>query len=285
MSEPETEGEALLEGVPGTGLWGLKARAEEDARPDGLFRDPLAVTWFQRLEPWFGGGIARWYSPMLQQAIALRTHILDQAVRDHLARCPQACVVELGAGFSTRFSRLQPNCSWYELDLPEVIELRASLGEPAQPNHWYLAESLFAEDWLEPLLERPARELLLLAEGLLMYFPRNRVEDLFRRLNQALPGALIAFDVLGGWNLDAAREPGEEAAAPVYWGVDRLEEVYDLFGLSPAGDLTLPAQLRHNPLYRRRIRPLSRWLLRQSWLTRRMGGTVLARLGTPGPVA
>lgn len=269
----------MLEGVPGTSLWGLKARAEEDARPDGLFKDPLAVAWFERLKPWFGGGIAQWYTPVLQQAIAIRTHILDQAVKDHLARRPAAAVVELGAGFSTRFGRLQPKCPWYELDLPEVIELRAAMREPKAPNHWYLADSLFSPDWLDTVAKHDSADLLLLAEGLLMYFPLSRVEGLFQALNHRLPGAQIAFDVMGGWNVTAARTPGEDASAPVYWGIDRFEEVYTRFGLQPAGDLTLPAQLKHNPIYQRRIKPLSRWLLSQRWLTRRMGGTVLARLG------
>lgn len=272
--------DALLEGIPGTGLWGLKARAEEDARPDGLFKDPLAVKWFKRLEPFFGGKIAEWYSPVLQQAIALRTDILDRAVRRHLQETPDPVVIELGAGFSTRFSRIGSDAPWYELDLPEVMELRASMGEPPSEQHWYLADSLFSRQWVEELSGHPPERMLLLAEGLLMYFPQHRVEELFGMLNAALPGARIAFDVMGGWNVTAAQDPGDEVAAPVYWGVKRLEQVYDLFGLRPAGDLTLPAQLRQNPLYGRRLKPISRWLLSQGWLTSRMGGTVLARLGT-----
>ena len=35
-----------------------------------------------------GGGIAEWYNPVLQQAIALRTDILDTAVREHLDQDP-----------------------------------------------------------------------------------------------------------------------------------------------------------------------------------------------------
>ncbi|PKL74743.1 MAG: hypothetical protein CVV27_18945 [Candidatus Melainabacteria bacterium HGW-Melainabacteria-1] len=270
--------DALLEGIPGTGLWGLKARAEEDGRSDGLFKDPLAVSWFARLEPFFGGAVANWYSPLLQQAIALRTDILDQAVIQHLASHSKPSIIELGAGFSTRFSRLQPDCPWFDLDLPEVIELRASMGENAASNHFYLADSIFNSDWTRSLADQDPSQLFLLAEGLLMYFPLNRVEALFQMLRQRLPGALIAFDVMGSWNLRSAQTPGEEVEAPVYWGLSRIEEAYQRFDLSLAGDLTLPAQLRAQPRYARRLSPLQRWLLSWRWLTARQGGTVLARL-------
>lgn len=274
-----SEGEdALLAGIPGTGLWGLKARSEEHERPDGLFRDPLAAKWFARLEPFFGGSIAEWYNPVLQQAIALRTDILDTAVREHLAACAEPVVVELGAGFSTRFNRLQATCPWYELDLPEVMELRAAMGEPAAARHWYLADSIFVSDWTRSLSGYDPAQTFLIAEGLLMYFPLARVEAMFAMLREALPGALIAFDVIGGWNLKAAQAPGAEVDAPVYWGLDRLTDAYERFGLSPAGDLSLPARLNRDPRYARRLRPLTRWLLGRRWLTTRLGGTVLARL-------
>ncbi|MEZ0372020.1 MAG: class I SAM-dependent methyltransferase [Candidatus Sericytochromatia bacterium] len=273
--------DAVFEGIPGTSLWGLKARAEEDARADGLFKDPLAVKWFQRLEPFFGGPIAEWYNPVLQQAIALRTDILDDAVRTHLARCQAPAVVELGAGFSTRFSRLMPDCPWFELDLPEMIELRLSMGETPAPRHSLLADSIFSPDWLTALDQQDPEQVFLIAEGLLMYFPLSRVEQLFKLLNRSLPGAWIAFDVMGGWNVAAAKGPGDEVAAPIYWGLKYLDQAYQQFGVSPAGDLTLPTRLKSEPGYQRRIKPLTRWLLGQRWLTRRMGGTVLARLKRP----
>lgn len=277
-----TTEDAVLAGIPGTSLWGLKARAEEHTRPDGLFKDDLAVSWFKRLEPYFGGPLAEWYTPVLQQAIALRTDILDQAVSAHLAAYPQASILELGAGFSTRYSRLQaqlqPAQAWYELDLPEVMELRAAMGEPAAANHWYLADSIFSESWPKALQNRETRQILLIAEGLLMYFPITRVESLFDLLKQFFVGAQIAFDVMGSWNVSAAHEPGQEVDAPIHWGLRSIQEACSRFGLEAAGDLTLPTRLKLEPRYRKRLRPLQRWILSQRWLTSRQGGTLLARI-------
>lgn len=269
----------MLSGVPGTSLWGLKARAEEHARPDRLFADPLAAQWFPYLEPFFSEALAEWYSPTLQQSIALRTTIFDRATAKHLQRSAQAVVVEMGAGFSTRFGRLQPaSGQWYELDLPEVIEARLALKEPPAANHWFLADSLFASDWMDQLSQHEPSQMLFLAEGLLMYFPLERVERLFALLRQRFAGAYLAFDVLSQWQLKRAQVPGEEVESPVYWGLKRLNDGYAQFRLLPAGDLSLSGALRQDPRLGQRLTGLQRWLLKQGWLTQYLGGTLYGKL-------
>lgn len=268
----------MLHGVPGTALWGLRARAEEALRPAGLFQDDLAQAWYERLAPFSNPELDAWYTPTLQQAIALRTLILDQAVRAHFYRCPEPVLVELGAGFSTRFSRLQPgHGQWYELDIPSLMELRLSLREAPNPRHWVLAYSVLDTDWLSHLKEHDPSQIFLLAEGLLMFFPQAEVDALFSRLAEALPGALMAFDVLGQLNFKAARAFGEALDAPVYWGAADIVQVCQRLGLIPDEDLSLPAQLRLHPDYGRELSGLQRLILKQQWLTRRMGGTVMGR--------
>jgi len=269
----------MLHGIPATSLWGLRARAEEAARSGGLFQDPLAVSWYERLSFLSEGPLDSWFTPILQQAIALRTAILDEAVRRHCLQHPEPVVIELGAGFSTRFSRIQPSQGqWYELDLPELMELRLSLKEPPAPHHWVLAYSVFDPEWLQHLAELPASQILLIAEGLLMFFPRAEVQQLFQRLQEHFAGASIAFDVMGSLNLKSAQAFGVELQAPVYWGARDLRRLPAEFGLTPAGDLSLPAQIQLEPRYAQELSWLQRLILRQRWLTRRMGGTVLARL-------
>lgn len=274
------ESDMMLSGIPGTSLWGLKARAQEHENAEGLFQDALAESWFRKLSPFFSPALARWYTPTLQRSIALRTDILDRAVRMHLQRYPNAVVVEMGAGFSTRYHRLQPaQAQWYEWDLPEMIEVRLGLQEPLAPNHHYLAYSLTDTDWMQALsLEDPERYFFI-AEGLFMYFPRETVETLLLSMQTHFSGAFIAFDVLGAFNLKAAQAPGEEVDAPVYWGVQNTETLLTELGLSAAEiDLSLPAQIRRYGHYQHYLRLMERWLLSQRWLTRKMGGTLLARL-------
>lgn len=274
------ETDMMLSGIPGTSLWGLKARAEEHQHREGLFQDPIAQRWFQQLAPFFSPALARWYSPTLQRSIALRTDILDRAVRMHMQRHAQPVIVEMGAGFSTRFHRLQPEgVLWYEWDLPEMIEVRLGLQEPQHPQHHYLAYSLTDTAWCQHLDRADPERYLFIAEGLFMYFPRATVEALIAHLKQQFAGASLAFDVLGTLNFKAAQAPGEEVDAPVYWGVRDTTRLYGELGLEPMEpDLTLPAQIRRYGHYRTYLNPIERWVLSQRWLTRRMGGTLFARL-------
>lgn len=268
--------EAFLGGVPGTGLWGLKARAEEHSFTQGLFKDPLAAAWWPRLAPYFSEQLSRWYTPVLQQSIAMRTHILDRCVQAHL-QVPGAVVIEMGAGFSTRHQRLQAQADWYELDLSEVIDLRMSLKESLSPRHFYLADSLFSNEWMKDLAAYPAENLLFIAEGLLMYFPLERVKILFADLQRYFKGSQIAFDVIGQRYLKAAQAPGEEVEAPVYWGVSRIRQAPERFGLELIRDLSLPTQVATDPAYQQRLSLIARQILKLPLLTRGMGGTVLAR--------
>ncbi len=275
----------MLSGIPGTSLWGLKARAEEHERSEGLFDDPLAKAWFAQLEPFFSPELARWYSPTLQRSIALRTDILDRAVRMHLQHHPQGVVVEMGAGFSTRYHRLSPlaGAQWYEWDLPPMIEVRLGLREPRHAHHHYLAYSITDRKALDVLKETFSEtsnpsQLLFIAEGLFMYFEQDVVEKLLQDMQHYFKGAFIAFDVLGKLNLKAAQAPGEEVDAPVYWGAADTALLLENLGLEPGYmDLTLPAQIRRYGHYKSSLRPLERWILSQRWLTRKMGGTLLGQ--------
>lgn len=278
------ETDMMLSGIPGTSLWGLKARAEEHENPEGLFQDPLAKSWFQKLKPFFSPALARWYSPTLQRSIALRTDILDRAVRMHIQRhAKDAVIIEMGAGFSTRYHRVLPRTvQWYEWDLPEMIEVRLGLREPRHENHHYLAYSLTDADWLKDLDRSHPERYLFIAEGLFMYFQRSVVEQVIGQLKAHFEGASLAFDVLGALNFKAAQAPGDEVDAPVYWGVKNVESLYGELGVVPGDlDLTLPAQIRRYGHYQHYLNPLERWVLSQRWLTRRMGGTLFARLSPP----
>jgi O-methyltransferase involved in polyketide biosynthesis len=209
----------------------------------------------------------------------LRTAQLDHLVRKHFQTFPEGLLLELGCGFSTRFSRLgRPGGRWYELDLPEMIELRASFGFPEARNHWHLAASLTEPDWPTWLPAGQAEALLIVAEGLFMYFPETEVRLLLQRLQQHFKGALIAFDVIGQWNLKAAQRAALETQSPIYWGVPDLRHCATAFGLKAAGELYLADYLNQTPAAQDYVSWLGHHLLRWPAWRARQGGTVLARL-------
>jgi len=129
-----------LAGVARTLALTLRARADEHARPDALFRDPLAVTWFAQL-PRYADQDA-WFNPAVQTSAAIRAHMYDELTERFFAAHPHPVVVELGAGLSTRYFRVgQGRACWIELDLPQAIAVRRQFdGETAE--HTFLATSI-----------------------------------------------------------------------------------------------------------------------------------------------
>ena len=132
---------------------------------------------------------------MSQVGCCGRAWIFDDEARAFIAAHPDAVVVQLGAGLDARFERLDRPAvtAWYDLDLPEVIELRQQL-LPASSNH-YLGVSMFDESWTQTVAAF-GKPVLLLCEGVLMYFDEATVKSFFASLARHLPQATLVFDIV-----------------------------------------------------------------------------------------
>ena len=117
MAESE---QARLGAVQQTLFIPLAARARAAQRRRPVLRDPKAVQ--------IAGSVdidARYGRGAFGSVTVLRTVILDTWVRAFLARNPAATVVELGTGLNSRFERVDNGLvHWFDLDLPDTIELR-----------------------------------------------------------------------------------------------------------------------------------------------------------------
>lgn len=103
----------------------LYLRAIETQRSDALIRDDKAVALVKQMNYDFS---RIKLSALDQVACVLRLREFDRYARDFLARYPEAVVVHIGCGLHTRFERVDNGqLEWYDLDLPEVIELRRKL--------------------------------------------------------------------------------------------------------------------------------------------------------------
>src|SRR5262249_22099495 len=145
-----------LTGVQKTLQLTLRARAQEHTKAHPLFRDPLAAEWSAQLL--WDPGYAMLYDDKLQTSFAVRTRVYDDATRRFLTEHPAALIVELGAGFSTRYSRLgASDAQWVEIDLPEVIAMRRVLEDEA-PDHHFLAGSIADPIWMTSLPAFPPED-------------------------------------------------------------------------------------------------------------------------------
>jgi O-methyltransferase involved in polyketide biosynthesis len=185
----EDKHQARLGAVQETLFIPLAARARETQRKHPVLRDPRAVEMVRSIDydaAKYGRGAGGFVT-------VLRTAIIDFWVRGFLAAHPAATVVELGTGLNTRFERVDNGqVHWFDLDLPDTIELRRTFFTDTERCRM-VAASVLDEDWL-PVVAQRRGPYFFVADGVLVYLPEDQVMATLARIAARFPGALIALD-------------------------------------------------------------------------------------------
>jgi methyltransferase (TIGR00027 family) len=183
MSEPSPP----VRSISDTARWVACFRALETKRPDALFRDPYA----ERLAGERGFEIAKTLPEGTKHewAWVARTYLFDQFLLREV-RAGAELVINLAAGLDARPYRmpLPATLQWIEVDLPEIISYKEGILREDRPNCRLeripmdlsdvpTRRSYFAE------LNRLARKIVVLSEGLLIYFAPEEVGALARDLS------------------------------------------------------------------------------------------------------
>ncbi len=182
-----------LSDVSETLLIPLYARAMEAQRPDAIVRDERAVALVAQLDYDFSRIKLQDHDWV---GILLRLREFDRFTRDFLARFPQGVVVHAGCGLDTRFERVDNGeVEWYDLDLPEVADLRRALIGEGGRNH-LLGCSVLDSAWLDRVSVHAGRPFLFVAEALLPYLSETEVRSLVLVLRERFPGAELVCDAM-----------------------------------------------------------------------------------------
>lgn len=232
-----------LEGVPQTLLWTLSFRAQEAARPDALLADPLAVDLVRRIDYPFEQRLGRGTNRAQWQA--LRSATFDRVVRATLAdaarRGRTPVVAALGEGLETAFWRCDDGrVHWVGVDLPQTASLRRAV-LPAHERRRHVDVSVLDDDWVDEVRNVLARtgaapsDVLVHAQGLLMYLEPDQVHALVARCAAAFPGGAMVFDGVPAWTSrvtsGAMQRAGRRAGTqdgvlvppPMPWPVSRAQ--------------------------------------------------------------
>ncbi|TAN23035.1 MAG: class I SAM-dependent methyltransferase [Acidobacteria bacterium] len=183
MASPESP---AIRNVSDTALWVAMYRALESERPDAHFRDPYA----RALAGERGARIAAQQTEATKHSwsFVARTVLADRLIAEHLAAGADM-VINLAAGLDTRPYRLDlpATLRWIEVDLPPLLDYKESILGNATPRcqlqrvRCDLADAS-ARQALFAMLSREAKRVLILTEGLLIYFPPDAVASLARDL-------------------------------------------------------------------------------------------------------
>lgn len=213
-----------LAGVPETLLIPLYMRFLETQRSDPIVRDGKAREIIESLDYNF----AQFKRPWITQVdIAVRTEIFDEATRAFIARHPQATIVNLGAGLDGRFWRVNNGqITWFDLDLPEVVELRSNFYQESGQNRT-IAKSILDWTWLDEIGRPLPQQLLIIVEGVLPYFTEDQVRTLFAQIGSRFPGAEVLFQSTSPECVKKHRKirPLKHMDAPFRWGISSAREV------------------------------------------------------------
>jgi O-methyltransferase involved in polyketide biosynthesis len=180
-----------IQGVSETMLITLYARALESRRADGLIRDDKAVEIVRGID-------YDWERLRLhghdEVAVILREREFDRFTTEFMQKFPDGIVVHIGCGLDTRFLRVDNGVvEWFDLDLPDVIELRKKLIHEENSRYHLMSCSVFDFDWMDNL-KGGQNPVLFIAEGVFPYFEETRLKGLFRELHNCFPGCEVVCD-------------------------------------------------------------------------------------------
>ncbi|MDI2028921.1 class I SAM-dependent methyltransferase [Saccharopolyspora sp. TS4A08] len=207
-----------LTGAQQTLLGPLHARALDSLRADPVLGDHAAHELAARID--FDFRRLRMDSAD-RMAVVLRAKEIDDRARDFLAAHPDAVVLHLACGLDSRPFRLEipDEARWFDVDMPDVVELRDRLYPQLRDNHRTLAASVTETGWLDEV--PPGRPTLVIAEGLTPYLSEQDGIALLRRLVERFGSGAMLFDVVAPWTVRAAKHSGflRSTGARFHWGV------------------------------------------------------------------
>ncbi|HVM75298.1 MAG TPA: class I SAM-dependent methyltransferase [Candidatus Saccharimonadales bacterium] len=205
-------------------LWG---RAVEAKKPRPLLVDQTAADIVSAIDYDFST-IAANISVISQLSWIARSIHTDRTIREFLTRHPDATFVNLGCGLDTTFERVDNGrLVWYDLDLPDVIELRRRY-IPQRDRRHSIACSLFDPAWRRQI--NAADWVFFVASGLFYYFEEAQIRALLIQIADSFPGSEALFDACSPRGLRIANRKvikagGMDENATLKWGLRRARDL------------------------------------------------------------
>ena len=181
-----------FEGVADTLYIPLTARVYVSKRFPEYFFDPKSLELEAAIP---GNSIQHGSNEYTMIASAARYHNLDEMARTYVAIHPACNIVNVGCGLETMFWRVGPDASdaqFYEMDLPEVIEVRRRiLGAPERDE--LIAGDAFNLSWASNI--DTSLPTLIIVSGVFQYFHNADVLGFIADAKKVFDDAELIFDV------------------------------------------------------------------------------------------
>lgn len=166
--------ELKLGDVQTTALIPLAIKANETMRKNARVKDRKAVEIIKALKI----DTTQYDKFMSHEGVIARTIMLDRQLKGIIKKAPDTVIVNVGAGFDDRFSRMDNGIIvWFDLDLPDAIAARKKAFSERE-RVTMIAGNALDNDWCEPVKQalkgRKAKPVFI-AEGLFMYLTMEQI--------------------------------------------------------------------------------------------------------------
>lgn len=205
-------------------LWG---RAAETKKNKPLLKDETAVKIISQIDYDFTT-IAQSIHDITQHEWICRSIYIDNAIREFLKKHPKATIVNVGCGLDTTFDRVDNgSLYWYDLDFPDVIDLRRKfISENGRRK--FIASSFLDERWFNQI--HIEDNILFMAAGVLYYLEESQVKDIFKKLSCTFPAGEFIFDAASPVGVKVANEKllqkvGLDESSFMKWGIQNSDEI------------------------------------------------------------
>ena len=205
-------------------LWG---RAVETRKRSPLLVDETAVKIIDQVDYDFSQ-ITQNMDDLSQIAWIKRSLICDQVIKKFLVSFPEGTIVNMGCGLDTTFDRIDNGkLKWYDLDLPDVIELRRKFIKENERRK-FIASSFLEKGWLENIEVKG--NVLFIAAGVFYYFKEHQIKDFIIRLADQYPGSEMFFDVCSPVGMRIANKKvvessGLDEKSHLTWGLENKKDI------------------------------------------------------------
>lgn len=215
----------VLNGTAETMLQCFYARAMHSKNPKNKFHDAKAEELVEKIDYDFGNAKK---GTAMSGGIVARSVVFDELVGDFISKNPDCTVVNIACGLDTRAYRMDNGLlTWYNLDLPETIEVRDSVyNESGRIST--IACSVLDKAWVNQVKVRG--KMLFIIEGLTMYMSADEVKTMLGIIRDNFDNAYVCMETL--CPLFVKKEGIEKSikatGATFTWGADKFEDLKDI---------------------------------------------------------
>lgn len=236
---------AEIHNVTGTAYIVAEFRAEENAEPEPLYRDPIVTLFLNDETKKAAGRIAAAFPPV-SKMVKIRTRYLDDRLERQLGLGYRQVVI-LGAGLDTRAIRKQAaGVTYFEIDDAATLALKkASLEDHAIDTRATLIAADYVRDDFVALLNENGFDFNLpthfIWEGNTMYLASASVAQVMAQIARHIRQFTLSFDYMaveviskttGDPGVSTLADSFAGIGAPWIYGIGDIQTLADTFGLA-----------------------------------------------------